>query len=361
MKRLTRRAFLAGGTAAATVAIASANRAFATQSASSSAVSTKQSSANVLNLYTSRHYDSDDSLYEGFTALTGIRVNLIEAEADPLIERIKSEGANSPADVLMTVDAGRLWRAQNENLFAPIRSTVLESTIPENFREPNGHWFGFSKRARVLVYNKSMVNPATLSTYEDLANPKWRGQILTRSSSNVYSQSLISSLIEAHGLEATETWARALVANLARLPEGNDTAQIKACAAGQGGIAIANHYYVIRLQASETPEDRAIAEQVGIFFPNQRDRGAHVNISGAGVVKTAPHPEAARSFLEYLTSLEAQAVFAQGNFEYPIVEAATKDSALERLGAFKSDTMSAVVFGENSSEATRLADRVGWP
>jgi iron(III) transport system substrate-binding protein len=360
MKRFTRRAFLAGGTAAATVAVTGASRrAFA--SASNSSVQTKQSQTNVLNLYTSRHYDSDDALYEGFTALTGISVNLIEAEADPLIERIKSEGANSPADVLMTVDAGRLWRAQTEDLFAPVRSSVLESAVPANFREANGLWFGFSKRARVLVYNKSMVNPADLSTYEDLADPKWRGQLLTRSSSNVYSQSLISSLIEAHGLETTETWARALVANLARLPEGNDTAQIKACASGLGGIAIANHYYVIRLQASENPEDRAIADQVGIFFPNQRDRGTHVNISGAGVVKTAPHPQAARAFLEYLTSLEAQAVFARGNFEYPIVEAATKDSALERLGAFKADTMRAVVFGENSAEATQLADRVGWP
>ncbi|HSM80099.1 MAG TPA: Fe(3+) ABC transporter substrate-binding protein [Nodosilinea sp.] len=318
----------------------------------------------VVNLYSSRHYDTDDQLYDGFREATGIRVNVVEAEADQLIERIKSEGQNSPADILMTVDAGRLWRAEQEDMFQPVTSSVLSEAIPENLRHPDGLWFGLTQRARVLFYNKETVDPAELSTYEDLADPKWRGRILVRSSTNIYNQSLVGSMIAAHGAAETEAWARGLVANFARNPEGGDTDQIKAAAAGLGDIAIANTYYFARLIKSDSAEDQAVAEALGVFFPNQGDgpngRGTHVNISGAGVVKTAPNAEAAVQFLEYLASPEAQRIFAESNNEYPVVEGVAVDSVVAGFGEFKADPLSAAVFGRNNPEALRITDRAGW-
>ncbi|MBF1999638.1 MAG: Fe(3+) ABC transporter substrate-binding protein [Synechococcales cyanobacterium C42_A2020_086] len=357
MNKMTRRTFLGAGAAAATVAMGLGK---AKATAQPSPTIRIAQADRVVNLYSSRHYDTDNALYEGFRAETGIQVNLIEAEADPLIERIKSEGANSPADVLMTVDAGRLWRAEQEGLFQPVNSQVLNQAIPSSLRHPNGMWFGFSKRARVIMYDTSKVNPADLSTYEALTDPQWQGQILTRSSTNIYNVSLVSSLIEVHGAPETETWVRGLVANFARPPEGNDTAQIQACAAGVGSLAIANSYYLIRLAKSDNPADREVAEKVSIFFPNQRDRGTHVNISGAGVVRTAKNQEAAIRFLEYLAGPEAQAIFANGNNEYPVVEGVPLDPVLASYGSFKSDPMNASVFGKNSAEALRITDRAGW-
>jgi iron(III) transport system substrate-binding protein len=313
-----------------------------------------------LNLYTARHYDTDNALYQGFSDRTGLQVNMIEAESDALIERLKSEGANSPADVFITVDAGRLWRAEQDDLFQPISSSILTSAVPENLREPSGLWFGLAKRARVIMYNKDQVNPAELSTYEDLVDEKWRGQILVRTSTNIYNQSLVGSLIEAHGEEATEEWVRGFVANFARQPEGNDTAQIRACAAGAGNLAIANHYYLIRLAKSDDPADQEVAQRVGMFFPNQRDRGTHVNISGGGVLKNSPNPEGAQQFLEYLVSEEAQAILAQGNNEYPILDSVTLDPVLASYGSFKSDTTSAAAFGRNNPLALQITDRAGW-
>ncbi|MEO0491120.1 MAG: Fe(3+) ABC transporter substrate-binding protein, partial [Cyanobacteria bacterium J06659_2] len=317
---------------------------------------------NAVNLYSSRHYDTDDALYESFENATGIRVNLIEAEADLLIERIKNEGTNSPADLLVTVDAGRLWRADQEDLFEPIASSRLEQAIPEYLRHPEGLWFGLTKRARVIMYNRDAVDPSELSTYEDLADSKWRGRILVRSSTNIYNQSLVGSLIAAHGEEATEEWVQDFVANFARDPEANDTAQIKAAAAGLGDIAIANTYYLARLAKSDNPQDQAIAERMGVFFPNQGDgeRGTHVNISGAGVLKSAPNKEAAIQFLEYLVSPEAQRIFAEGNNEYPVVEGASLDPVVESFGDFKEDTVSAAVFGRNNPLALQVCDRAGW-
>ncbi|WP_017301449.1 Fe(3+) ABC transporter substrate-binding protein [Nodosilinea nodulosa] len=313
-----------------------------------------------VNLYSSRHYDTDDRIYDGFREATGIRLNVVEAEADQLIERIKNEGQNSPADILVTVDAGRLWRAEQEDLFQPVTSTVLNNAIPENLRHPDGLWFGLTKRARVIVYNKAAVDPAELSTYEDLADPKWRGRILVRSSTNIYNQSLVGSMIAAHGAEATEEWARGLVANFARAPEGGDIDQIKAAAAGLGDIAIANTYYFARLVKSDQAEDRAVAEAMGVFFPNQEGRGTHVNISGAGVVKTAPNADAAIQFLEYLASPEAQRIFAESNNEYPVVEGVAVDSVVAGFGDFKADPLNASVFGRNNPEALRITDRAGW-
>lgn len=318
--------------------------------------------AAVLNVYNARHYDTDQALFDGFTAQTGIQVNRIDGDADQLIERIKAEGANSPADVLITVDAGRLWRAQQAGLFQPVQSAILNERIPANLRDPEGHWYGFSMRARVIAYSRERVDPAELSTYEDLADPKWRGRLLVRSSSNVYNQSLAGALIEAHGLDWTEQWAAGIAANLARPPQGGDIDQLKAIAAGEGDVAISNHYYYLRLLNSPNPADREVAEKVGIFFPNQGpgERGTHVNISGAGVVATAPNRDAAIAFLEYLTSEAAQANFAEGNFEWPVVEDAPLHPSLAALGTFQIDQLNARVYGANNQLALLIMNRAGW-
>lgn len=355
MRKLTRRVFLAGGTAAAAVAASQWGR-----SGRAIAQTRTAQAGGVVNLYSSRHYDTDDALYQGFAEVTGIRVNLVEAEADQLIERIKSEGNNSPADILMTVDAGRLWRAEQEDIFQPVSSATLDAAIPENLRHPNGLWYGFTQRARVIMYHKDRVNPSDLSTYEDLVDPKWRGKILIRSSSNIYNQSLTGALLHHLGAEATEEWARGLVANFARQPEGGDTPQIQAVAAGVGDLAISNTYYLLRLLNSDNPDDRAVASQIGIFFPNQRDRGTHVNISGGGVLKTAPNAEAGVQFLEYLASPAAQTIFAAGNYEYPVIEGATIDPSLAAFGTFTADSLSAQIFGQNNAEALQIMDRAGW-
>ncbi|MEO1620917.1 MAG: Fe(3+) ABC transporter substrate-binding protein [Cyanobacteria bacterium J06632_3] len=314
-----------------------------------------------VNLYSSRHYNTDTALYEGFTDLTGIRVNLLEGKADELLARIQAEGDNSPADVFMTVDAGRLWRAEQAGIFASVNSSTLNSNIPENLRHPDGKWFGFSKRARVIMYNKDEVEPSDLSTYEDLASSKWRGKVLIRSSGNIYNQSLVASMIANDGVEATEEWARGLVRNFARPPEGNDRAQIEGAAAGVGDIAIANTYYLPRYAVgAEDPTKQAIFDQIGVFFPNQEGRGTHINISGGGVLSSAPNPSAARQFLEYLSETEAQAFFAEGNNEYPVVKSATLAPVVESFGEFEEDTLSVAAYGENLAEAVQLMDRVGW-
>ncbi|MBE7384187.1 MAG: Fe(3+) ABC transporter substrate-binding protein [Leptolyngbya sp. SIO1E4] len=349
MHKLTRRSFLVAGGATAALAAAQINRPRYGYAQTES-----------INLYSSRHYNTDDALYEGFTEQTGIRVNLIEGNADELLERILSEGANSPADVFMTVDAGRLWRAVQEDIFSPVDSSSLESSIPENLRHPDGLWFGFSKRARVIMYNKDQVNPAELSTYEALTDSQWQGRILIRSSSNIYNQSLVGGMIETNGMEETTEWARGMVANFARPPEGNDTAQIKAAAAGLGDIAIANTYYLVRMGKSDDPADQEVFNKVGAFFPNQSGRGTHVNISGAGVLRRSPNRAGAVAFLEYLATPEAQSFFAEGNNEYPVVEGTPLDPVLESLGAFKEDEVNVEAYGSNASQAVQIMNEVGW-
>ncbi len=315
----------------------------------------------VLNLYSSRHYQSDEALYDGFTRQTGIRINRIEAGEDALIERIRNEGARSPADVLITVDAGRLWRAEQLGLLQPVQSKVLDARIPANFREPAGHWFGFSMRARVIAYNKARVKPAEVATYAALAEPKWKGRICVRSSSNIYNLSLMGALIEHLGAAQAERWARAVRANLARDPKGGDTDQLKGVAAGECDVAIANHYYYARLARSARTDERAIAATVGIVFPDQAGHGAHVNISGAGVLKHAPHRDAALTFLEYLASDDAQRYFADGNNEWPVVAGVSvSNPALAELGAFKYDPVNVAVLGRNQPESQKLYDRVAW-
>ncbi|MCL6435491.1 MAG: Fe(3+) ABC transporter substrate-binding protein [Leptolyngbyaceae cyanobacterium HOT.MB2.61] len=347
---ITRRVFIASGAAMAAVAFDQSRK---------PRVGFAQSN-RVVNLYSARHYDTDTAIYDGFTKKTGIKVNLVEADADKLIERIKSEGSNSPADVLITVDAGRLWRAQEAGLLQPISSKILKSAIPANLAEPQGYWYGFTKRARVIVYNKDRVKPADLSTYEDLANPKWKGRLISRTSSHVYNQSLTGSILAVHGSQKTEEWARGLVANFARPPEGNDTAQIKAVASGVADVTFVNQYYVVRLMKSEKPEDKEVASKIGVFFPNQKDRGTHINISGGGVVKTSPNREAAIQFLEYLASPKAQEIFARSNNEYPALAKVALDPVLASLGTFKEDKLNAAVYGKNNAEALKIMDRAGW-
>ncbi|HRE14580.1 MAG TPA: Fe(3+) ABC transporter substrate-binding protein [Usitatibacteraceae bacterium] len=314
----------------------------------------------VLNLYSSRHYQTDEALYANFTKKTGIRINRIEANEDALLERLKNEGARSPADVLVTVDAGRLWRAEQMGLFQPVKSAILVERIPAELRQPDGLWFGFSVRARPIFYAKSAVKAGEIRTYEDLADPRWKGKICVRSSSNMYNLSLMSSMIAGVGPEKAEAWARAVVANFARSPKGGDTDQLKAVAAGECQVAIANTYYYVRLAKSAKPDERSVAEKVGVVFPNQGDRGTHVNISGAGVLKHAPHREAAVKFLEYLASDEAQGYFANGNNEYPATGAVKGNPELAALGAFRKDSLNVSLLGRNQAAAQQAYDRAGW-
>jgi iron(III) transport system substrate-binding protein len=315
----------------------------------------------VLNLYSSRHYQTDEALYASFTKLTGIRINRIEASEDALIERLRNEGARSPADVLITVDAGRLWRAAELGLFQPVKSATLDGRIPASFRDPSGHWFGFSMRARVIAYDKTRVKPGEITTYEQLADPRWKGKICSRSGSHIYNLSLMGAMIEHLGEAKAEDWARAVKANLARDPKGGDTDQIKGVAAGECELAITNTYYWARLQRSPKPDEKAIAERVGIVMPNQATWGTHVNISGAGVLRNAPNRDAAVRFLEYLASDEAQRYFADGNNEWPTVPTVqVSNPALAALGPFKHDPLNVAVLGRNQPASQKLYDRVAW-
>jgi len=315
----------------------------------------------VVNLYSSRHYPSDQALYAGFTRATGIKVNLIEASENALIERVRGEGARSPADVLVTTDAGRLWHAEQAGLLQPVTSSVLEKRIPASFREPNGTWFGFSLRARVLAYDRARVKPADIPSYESLADPKWKGRICVRSGTHIYNLSLMGALVEHLGKEKAERWAKAVRANLARDPKGGDTDQIRGVAAGECEVAITNHYYYARLARSAKPADRAVAEKVGVVFPNQSSWGTHVNISGAGVARHAPHREAAIKFLEYLASDDAQRHFADENNEWPVVAGVkVANPVLASFGKFKYDRLNVAALGRNQPSAQKIYDLAAW-
>ncbi len=315
----------------------------------------------VLNLYSSRHYNTDEALYANFTKLTGVRINRIEAPEDALLERLRNEGVASPADVLVTVDAGRLWRAEQMGLFQPVKSAALEARIPSSLRQPDGLWFGFSSRARVIIYAKDQVKPGEVRNYEDLADPKWKGKVCMRSSSNMYNLSLMCALIDHHGEPKAEAWAKGVVANFARAPKGGDTDQIKALASGECALSLVNTYYYVRMMKAVKADERAAIERVGFIWPNQENRGTHVNISGAGVLKSAPHREAAVKFLEYLASDDAQRYFANGNNEFTVVAAVGVDNReLASLGQFKSDQLNVSVFGRNQPAAQKVYDRAGW-
>jgi iron(III) transport system substrate-binding protein len=312
-----------------------------------------------LNLYTARHYQTDEALYTNFEKATGIKVNRIEGLEDALLERIRTEGANSPADVFITVDATRLAKADEMGLFAPVKSPVLEARIPPSLR--TDEWFAFSTRARVIVYNKLDVRAADVQTYEQLADPKLKGQLCVRSGMHPYNLSLGAAMIAHDGEAKTEQWARGMVANLGRAPYGGDLDQIMAVAAGECGVALANTYYVARLMRSGKPADRKAVEAIGVVWPNQKTWGTHINVSGGGMLKAAPHKEAAVKFLEYLASDEAQVYFADGNNEWPTVATVkVKNPALERLGSFKADTLAIGQTSKGAINAQKIFDRAGW-
>ena len=313
----------------------------------------------VLNLYSARHYQTDEALYSNFTQQTGIRINRIEGKEDELLERLKNEGANSPADVFLTVDAARLAKAHELNLFAPVASKTLEKRIPAHLRTED--WFSFSTRARVIVYNKSQLSAEEVQNYADLANPKLKGKFCSRSGSHPYNLSLLASIIAHQGEAKAEAWARGLVANFARAPKGGDTDQIKAVASGECGVAISNSYYVARLLRSTKPEEQKLMEKVGIVWPDQAGFGTHINVSGGGMLKHAPHKEAAVKFLEYLASDQAQRYFADGNNEWPAVEQVKiSNPALELLGKFKADPLPVKNLAMYQAKAQMIFDRVGF-
>jgi len=316
--------------------------------------------AGVVNVYSHRHYDTDQQLYDLFAAETGIRVNVVTAGADELIARLESEGASTQADILITVDAGRLHRAKARGLLQPIVSETLERNVPSHLRDPDNTWFGLTRRARIIAYAQDRVQPSELSTYEALAEPQWQGRVTVRSSDNVYNQSLLASIIAHDGADSARAWAQGIARNMARQPSGGDTDQIKAVAAGTGDVAIVNSYYLARLQSSADPEEQRIGARIAAFFPNQDGRGTHVNVSGIGVTAHAKNRDNAVRLIEFLSSPDAQLFFAQGNQEYPANPAVPPSPTLAGWGEFRADTLNLSVLGELNAEAVRIFDASGW-
>lgn len=313
-----------------------------------------------VNLYSARQENLVKPLLDRFSEETGITVNLIAGNADGLLQRLRSEGRNSPADVLLTVDAGRLFRAQQAGLTQAFRSETLDAAIPAAYRDPEGHWYGLSLRARPIMYAKDRVDPATLSTYEALADESWRRRVCIRSSSNIYNQSLVAAMIAGQGEAEVEEWARGLVANFARPPAGGDRDQLKAVAAGQCDVAVANTYYLANMLIGSDPEQRAVAQQLAVFWPNQEGRGAHVNISGAALLQSSNNREAAIKLIEYLASPAAQHWYAETNGEYPVREGIEVSETLAAWGEFKADRLNLSQLGQLNAAAVRLMDRAGW-
>ena len=319
----------------------------------------------VLNLYSARHYSTDEALYADFTKATGIRINRVDADDAGILTRLKSEGAASPADVVLLVDAARLWRAEVDGLFQPVKSKVLDERIPANLRgkdEGQGsQWFGFSTRARVIVYDRQKVQKTEVDTYEKLGDAVNKGRVCTRSGSHPYNLSLFGAMLEHLGPQRTENWLQALVNNMARAPKGGDTDPIRAVASGECGVALTNTYYLARLMRSTAPADREVMDRVGLVFPNQADHGTHVNVAGGAVARNAKNREAAVAFLEYLSSPQAQQYFANGNNEWPTVKG-TKlaNPALDSMGSFKAENVPISVIGMNQVKVQQMLDRVGY-
>ncbi|MBG6072692.1 MULTISPECIES: extracellular solute-binding protein [unclassified Polaromonas] len=321
----------------------------------------------VVNLYSARHYQTDEALYSNFTKATGIKVNRVDADDAGILARLKAEGTASPADVILLVDAARLWKGDEEGLFKPIKSPTLEANIPVNLRAKASTegttWFGFSTRARIVVYDKLKVKKADVDTYEELADPKNKGLLCTRSGAHPYNLSLFSAVTEHLGEAKTEQWLKGLVANMARDPKGGDTDQIKAVASGECGVALTNSYYLARIMRSSAPEDKLVAERIGVVFPNQETWGTHVNIAGAAVAKNAKHEANAIKFMEYLATPEAQNYFANGNNEWPAVPSVkVSNPALQAMtgGSFKSETIPVSAIGYNQVKVQQMLDRVGY-
>ncbi len=313
-----------------------------------------------VNVYTHRHYEADQELFKKFEDQTGIKVNVINASADELIQKMSMEGEQSPADVLITVDAGRLTRAKDQGLLQAIESQTLNNTIPSHLKDAENFWFGITKRARIIAYAKDRVNAQDLTTYEDLAESKWNDKLLIRSSSNIYNQSLLASIIVNNGEANAKQWTKAMVENMARTPKGSDRDQVKAVVAGEGDLAIVNSYYIGQMLNSSDPEEVETAKKVGLHFPNQDGRGTHINVSGAGVARYAPNKENAIRFIEFLVSKEAQDVFANLNYEYPVNPDVEPATLLKEWGEFKEDTLNLTKLGENNKKAVVIFDEAGW-
>lgn len=324
------------------------------------ACSAPKPTEKVVNVYTARHYDSDLALYEQFTRETGIKVNRIEGKADELVARMKAEGAGSPADVFIAADAGALWRAQEAGLFQPVKSERLETRIPANLRDPDGAWYGFSRRARVVAYDSARVKPEEIDDYAELAGPRFRGKICVRSSDSIYNLSLMGALIEAWGPQRAEAWARGVVANMARPPEGGDRDQIRAVGAGVCEIAITNSYYYLRMAAGDDAADRAVTGKVKLAFPSLDGKGSHVNVAGLGLAKGAPNRENGVRLMEFLTAPETQARLAAGNFEFPASLDVTPPDAVKAYAGFAAHPMSVAAFARRQPEALALMSAAGW-
>ena len=343
------------------------NKLFALTTLLFSLIGSASAQDQVLNLYSARHYSTDEALYSNFTKATGIRINRVDADDAGILARLKAEGAASPADVILLVDAARLYKGEVEGLFQPVRSRALEAAIPPQFRAkatPEGTpWFGFSTRARVVVYDKLKVKREDVDTYEELAEPKNKGRICIRSGSHPYNLSLFGAVTEHLGEAKAEAWLKGVVANLARDPKGGDTDQITGVASGECQVAVTNTYYIARLIRSTNPEDRALMERVGVVFPNQASWGTHVNIAGGAVARNAKNPANAVKFLEYLASAEAQNYFADGNNEWPVaVGVKVTNPALQAMGGgdFKSETIPIAAIGANQVKVQQMLDRVGF-
>lgn len=312
-----------------------------------------------VNVYSARQEVLIRPQLDAFTQATGIKVNLITASEDAIIERMRTEGRNSPADVLLTIDVARLIRATDAGLLRPIKSAVLEQAIPSQYRDKDGRWYGLGLRARVFYYNPARVNPAELSTYEALADPKWKGRVCIRSSSNTYNQSLLASIIAHKGAAVAEQWARGIVANMSRPPAGGDRDQISGVASGECDIGVGNTYYYVLMQ-NGTEAERAAAAKVKVFFPQQPGGGTHVNISGGGVAANAPNPANAQRLLEFLTSAEAQKIYAEVVFEYPVRAGVAVAPQLQAIGTLKPDTLELSQLAAHQAETVRIFDRAGW-
>jgi iron(III) transport system substrate-binding protein len=321
-------------------------------------------SANVLaeevNVYSAREEQLIKPLLDAFSKDTGIKVNLVTGDDDPLLERLKREGANSPADVLITADAGRLYRATQNGSLQAIQSATLNQAVPANLRDPENRWFGLTYRARVIFYNKDKVKPTELSTYEALADPQWHGRVCVRSSNSIYNQSLLASMIQADGIAQAENWAKGLVNNFARAPSGGDRDQIKAVAAGQCDVALANTYYYAQMLYGKDASQKAAASKVGLFWPNQNNRGTHINVSGAGVTTSAKNKENAVKLLEYMVLDDAQRWYSSTNGEFPVKPGIAASPELQSWGNFKRDPVNLSVLGKNNAQAVILMDKAGW-
>ena len=318
--------------------------------------------SNEINIYSQRHYNVDEIQYQNFEKLTGIKVNVTKANADELIQRMKNEGENSPADLFITVDVGKLWQGGEMGLFQKFQDESVFANIDPQLLDKNGYWVPVTYRSRVIVYSNERVEKNELSTYEDLSNEKWKGRLLVRSSSNAYNQALMSSLVENLGIESTTKWSEGLVSNFARDPKGSDRDQVKAIAAGQGDIAIVNSYYIGLLLSSQKDEEINAGNAVSVFFPNQADneRGAHINISGLALTKNAPNRENAIKLIQYLTSIEAQKTYVSNSYEYSVNLDVKPDEIVQSWGEFKKDPVDLNSLGTNRSEAIRIFDKTGW-